>query len=1082
MEGEIHANTVLDYAVFQISSNQNRYEALVCSKGKAEKLASGCLDQLALHLPEAKGCQFRSSVQSFQLQLVESLKGSSWFTKSTIARFLHIVSSSEVLKSVKAIENEMSQLEDTRRFHLSLYIKDHPDHSGSETAGGCLNEVGLTSKINVEAVSSDATKNELLRAINLRLTVLKEELAASFNRAAGTTLSTKQISDVEAFAHHFGAVDLRKSLLKFLALIPKDELAEPAVEQTRCSEDTKNNSEDSTEAICQPGQRINITKPFNDGVSPAKLAQVERQSSSASEESSSDEGQTCAERSRPLIRSASPRRSASPMRRIQIGRSGSRRATALTIKSLNYFPARERNPFNRAADGNNSGDESEQTQKKADNTVRRMSVQDAINLFESKQKDQNLDIQRRRASEVSISTSKSVLRRWSAGMGDSFNHSPQQSATDAGSQNTSTCVAPETEENNSTEVKAEINSPARLGPDENTQDSESLEVVEMASPPMNDSAELVKSQAEEICDRAAASAEWNRQKEAELDQLLKKMMESKPGKYQDNTSSGGFQDATCEQRGGFYSQYKEKRDEKLRAENAGKRAAKEAQFKVMQETLEQSKAVMASKAGGIMGKLDSSSSSQRLRRNSSPPVLAKKEVSKSAGQRKASPKPSPLLASRNSWSSGPSLKANGAQPTKTSPRMTSSSATPNRRKPQSTPLQTQPSPRTEKPIQKSRKRSPTKAKPIMKSQEEKKKTMTKTSKAAKTKSPATTGDDSGAVSAKPSFYNKVTKKNSVVPLESKPFLRKGTGIGPGTGSAIAKTKVSQSDDSAKNSGNLTQIEEKESAPVTEEATTKVLEVDLAQPANDVDANLENSLDNDLNLEKTENSDQISAVVDNGFQNPVELPVPEIQPDEDMGISSAAWVEVEHQKVSASCDNDMSEITVSPGLAPATSSSPRVRHSLSQMLQADSNEPEIIEWGNAENPPALVYQKDAPKGLKRLLKFARKSKGEANVTGWASPSVFSEGEEDSEESKAASKRNLDSLSRKAGATYSKRAADLCGMHDVLSAQSSTSSHISLGYDKLRERQVPVTATSTKASRSFFSLSTFRSSKSSETKPR
>lgn len=40
-----------------------------------------------------------------------------------VFRFLHIVNSPEVLKSVSAIENEMSQLEDTRRFHLSLYVK-----------------------------------------------------------------------------------------------------------------------------------------------------------------------------------------------------------------------------------------------------------------------------------------------------------------------------------------------------------------------------------------------------------------------------------------------------------------------------------------------------------------------------------------------------------------------------------------------------------------------------------------------------------------------------------------------------------------------------------------------------------------------------------------------------------------------------------------------------------------------------------------------------------------------------------------------------------------------------------------------
>jgi len=38
-------------------------------------------------------------------------------------RFLHIVNMSEALKVANAFENEISQLEETKKFHISLYAK-----------------------------------------------------------------------------------------------------------------------------------------------------------------------------------------------------------------------------------------------------------------------------------------------------------------------------------------------------------------------------------------------------------------------------------------------------------------------------------------------------------------------------------------------------------------------------------------------------------------------------------------------------------------------------------------------------------------------------------------------------------------------------------------------------------------------------------------------------------------------------------------------------------------------------------------------------------------------------------------------
>lgn len=1078
MDRKVASNMQLDSAVFQVSLPDNRYEAIACSKGNTELIASGPFDQLVLHLEDAKKFQSSSSSDSFKLLLVGEHKGSSWFNKSTLQSFLYIINSSDAAKSANGVLDEMSQLEETRKFHQSLYIKDQQNVISGALTGGLFGTGAIAQQGNVGPNSSETTKNELLRALDLRLTALKEEILILLNRAVGSNLSTREISDLSAFVRRFGTLEF-SWLTRCMLLISDCQSSEllPKLD-SKAEKIVKGEIAHDTPDI---NPQTNLPRTIANNVSPAKLAQIERASSTESDDSSesSDEGDAVVERSRPLLRSASPRRSASPMRRVQIGRSGSRRSTAIAIKSLSYFPPSQRIPLDKDDESSTCNGETDQPPRKSDNNIRRMSVQDAINLFESKQKDQNPDSQNKKAG---LFATKSVLRRWSAGMGDSLNDKSEGKVSDSTSESKSNNMASETEkdglEMKSEPDKAPTNIASAVEGLTSHVDSHDIRVVEMESAvPTNVCAEQTKSGLEESSDRAMASAEWNRQKEAELNQMLLKMMEVMPGKFAGANATATGLNPTNLQKGVSHGQHREKRDTKVRAEKGARPLAKEGNTKLRKETVGLNKSVTTPKTGTLTEKRVSPVP-QRARRNSSPPILPKEAASKTP-VRKSSPKPSPAPAAvpttRSSWSGGSLTKATTTQKTKSSPSMASTS-TPTSRRRTPTPSSSQPASKAERTTQpvKNKKETIATTKPAMKGQEEKKaKTATKTSRITKV---APSSEEKPSVTTKQSLH-KVSKKSSVVPLESKP-LKKTAGISRSIASGTVKSKVPQLDNSSKDSGSVDKAEDKELSPMTTELTTKVLEADFAQPAHDVDENLEISLDNDLNIEKTETppSSLAATEMDSSVQAEPSTDVVDEEatqpPDEDMDISSAAWVEVEHQEqeITDPNENVVAEDATSPGIAPLPSSSPRVRHSLSQMLQADSNEPEIIEWGNAENPPAIVFHKDSPKGFKRLLKFARKNKGDNNTNGWASPSVVSEGEDELEESRGTSD----------GANSSRRTFDGSKTNSILSAQSTTGSFNSTNSDKLRER--PVAATSTKASRSFFSLSNFRSSRSNESKLR
>ncbi|RDY00563.1 COP1-interacting protein 7 [Mucuna pruriens] len=198
------SDTLLDYAVFQLSPRRSRCELLVVSSdGNTEKLASGLVKPFLTHLKVAEE-QVTLAASSIKLEIDRHKNAETWFTKGTFERFVWFVSTPEVLEKVNTYDAEMSQLEAARRIYSQGAGEQRSDPQGGNGAGAIA--------------VADATTKELLRAIDVRLSAVRQDLSNSCGRASASGFNPHTVSQLKHFADRFGANRLNEACTKYMSL------------------------------------------------------------------------------------------------------------------------------------------------------------------------------------------------------------------------------------------------------------------------------------------------------------------------------------------------------------------------------------------------------------------------------------------------------------------------------------------------------------------------------------------------------------------------------------------------------------------------------------------------------------------------------------------------------------------------------------------------------------------------------------------------------------------------------------------------------------------------------------------------
>ncbi|KAI4331326.1 hypothetical protein MLD38_029519 [Melastoma candidum] len=371
----------IDYAVFQLSPRRSRCELVISSNGNTEKLASGLTKPFVDQLKVVEE-QSARMVQYIKLEVRKGKHRETWFTRGTLERFIRFVSTPEILELPSSFDAEMSQLEAARKIYLQGQESQHSVSSGE-------GEAGIT-------LGADTTKKELLRAIDVRLATVQKQLTAACTRAITDGFHLDSVSELLLFADCFGAVRLNEACTKFLSLCQRRPELLPL--SRKIPEETVRSSCESDMSLDDLAEDLSI---------PVKNQPVNQGCISTYQE-------CCYEKN-------------------EVHPDQTKTSTSNQPESSSSFVTERKNGKWGTEDNNKKVPQSDSEPIQTSQPTRRLSVQDRISLFESKQKEnfgsgsgstgkpvlgKSVEL-RRPPSDVSTAplapsaVEKAVLRRWS---------------------------------------------------------------------------------------------------------------------------------------------------------------------------------------------------------------------------------------------------------------------------------------------------------------------------------------------------------------------------------------------------------------------------------------------------------------------------------------------------------------------------------------------------------------------------------------------------------------------------------------------------------------------------------------------